>query len=454
VARSSGQWAVGSGQSPIFGGQPPVFSSQVVAGDVLATGNRQRTTFNTHRLPNGLRLLGQYMPSVQSASACFYVNTGARDEDPRIMGVSHFLEHMMFKGTARRGYEDINQAFEEMGAQNNAGTWLELTYYWAKVLGDQVPALIELLADMMRPALRTEDFEQERHVILEEIARYEDIPTSILFDRLLETYYQGNTLAHRTLGTTETISTMAVDEMRRYWQRRYQANNILFSIAGNFDWDAVTAQVEALCGWWDGGESGRMTEDVAPAPSFRAVTKADLQQEMIAIGLRSVPQSDDARYTADVLGTILGDSTGSRLFWGVRETGLAESVGSQYMALDGSGLLIIYATTEPGKAADCLAAVRREVQRLQDGGVTEEELRRAKTKLATRVVMGGESTNNRMLSLIDSWLSIGRLETLEEVEEAIEGVSVADCRALLDRLPLPAHEVGVALGPLPEDALA
>jgi predicted Zn-dependent peptidase len=191
-----------------------------------------------------------------------------------------------------------------------------------------------------------------------------------------------------------------------------------------------------------------MATDATPAPTFKAFTKDDMQQEMLAFGLGSVSQSDPARYTADVLGTILGDSTGSRLFWGVREAGLAESVGAEYLALDGSGLIIVYATTEPGKAAQTLEAVRREVQRLQGGGVTEEELRRAKTKLATRVVLEGESTNRRMLSLIGSWLSIDRLETLEEVEEAIERVSVQDCRDLLDRLPLPEHEVGVALGPV------
>ena len=417
-------------------------------------GDARQGQFYTHTLPNGLQLLGQYMPEVQSASACFYVNTGARDEDSAIMGVSHFLEHMMFKGTARRSFEDVNREFEEMGAENNAGTWLEFTYYWAKVLSDQLPNLIDLLADMMRPKLDPKDFADERNVILEEIARYEDIPNSILFDHLLGTYYAGHPLSHRTLGTTETIGAMQVEQMKEYWGRRYQANNILFTVAGNFNWDAVRTQVEQLCGGWGDGEAGRTTRDVAPAPSFKAFTKGDMQQEMLAIGLRSVPQSDPARYTADVLATILGDSTGSRLFWGVRETGLAEGVGAQYLALDGSGLIIVFATTEPGKAAPTLEAVRREARRLQEGGVTEQELRRAKTKLATRVVMDGESTNRRMLSLVDSWLSIGRLETLEDVEQAIEGVTVQDCRDLLDRLPLTEHEIGVALGPLLEDALA
>jgi len=423
------------------------------AVEAVAGGARQGQ-FYTHTLPNGLQLLGQYMPEVQSASACFYVNTGARDEDPAIMGVSHFLEHMMFKGTARRSFEDVNREFEEMGAENNAGTWLEFTYYWAKVLSDQLPTLIDLLADMMRPKLDPKDFADERHVILEEIARYEDIPNSILFDHLLGTYFAGHTLSHRTLGTTETIGAMRVEQMTEYWDRRYQANNIIFAVAGAFDWEAVRAQVERLCGGWETGEAGRATRDVTPAPSFKAFTKGDMQQEMIAIGLRGVPQSDPSRYTADVLATILGDSTGSRLFWGVREAGLAEGVGAQYLAMDGSGLIIVFATTEPGKAAPTLEAVRREVRRLQEGGVTEEELRRAKTKLATRVVMEGESTNRRMLSLVDSWLSIGRLETLEEVEQAIENVSAHDCRDLLDRLPLVEHEVGVALGPLPEEALA
>lgn len=429
-------------------------TARATATSEAASGGRTQGRFYTHRLPNGLQLLGQYMPDVQSASACFYVNTGARDEDPAIMGVSHFLEHMMFKGTARRSYEDINREFEEMGAENNAGTWLEFTYYWAKVLNDQLPRLIDLLADMMRPKLDPADFEQERGVILEEIARYEDIPTSVLFDRLLSAYYAGHPLSHRTLGTAETISALSVERMMEYWRRRYEANNILFSIAGNFDWEAVRGQVEQLCGGWGTGEAGRSTTDVAPAPAFRNFTRDDMQQEMIAFGLRSVPRSDDARYTAEVVGTILGDSTGSRLFWGVRETGLAESVGADYLAMDGSGLIIVFATTEPGKAAQTIEAVRGEVRRLQEGGVTEDELRRAKTKLATRVVLGGESTNSRMLSLVGSWLSIGRLETLEEVEEAIERVSVQDCRDFLDRLPLPDHEVGVALGPLPEGALS
>jgi predicted Zn-dependent peptidase len=361
---------------------------------------------------------------------------------------------MVFKGTDRRSGEDINREFEEMGAENNAATWLEFTYYYGKVLNDQLPRLVDLLADMMRPRLDPADFEQERGVILEEIARYEDIPTSVLFDHLLGTYYAGHPLSHRTLGTKETIGALRQEQMLEYWHRRYEANNILFSVAGNFDWEAVRAQVEELCGSWGTGEAGRSPRDATPPPSFRAFQKEDMQQEMLAFGLRSVPQSDSARYTAEVVSTILGDSAGSRLFWGVRETGLAESVGAQYLALDGSGLTIIYATTEPGKAEQTVEAVRREVRRLQDGGVTEDELRRAKTKLATRVVMDGESTNSRMLNLVDSWLSLGRLETLEEVEQAIEAVTAQDCRELLDRLPLQEHEVGVALGPLPEGALA
>lgn len=441
--------AKSSSRQSASGGQKAAVDTRSTTGSGTAHGR-----FYTHRLPNGLRILGQYMPEVQSVSACFYVNTGARDEEPGIMGVSHFLEHMMFKGTPRRSYEDINREFEEMGAENNAGTWLEFTYYWAKVLNDQLPRLIDLLADMMRPKLDPADFEQERGVILEEIARYDDIPTSMLFDHLLATYYAGHPLSHRTLGTKETISAVPVERMKEYWRRRYEANNIIFSVAGNFDWGAVRAQIETLCGGWGAGEAGRTTTDVAPSPSFRAYVKEDMQQEMMAFALRSVAQSDDDRYTADVLSTILGDSSGSRLFWGVRETGLAESVGADFVALDGTGVIAIFATTEPGKAAQTLDAVRREVRRLQEDGVTDEELRRAKTKLATRVVMGGESTNSRMLSLVGSWLSIGRLETLEEVEEAIERVSVRDCRDLLDKLPLLDHMVGVALGPLPENALS
>ena len=408
----------------------------------------------THRLANGLQLVGEYMPSVESVSACFYVDTGARDEPKELMGVSHFLEHMMFKGTPTRDYRAINRAFEEMGAENNAGTSLEFTYYWAKVLSDQTPKLIELLADMMRPRLAEEDFNQERNVILEEIARYEDVPGFKLFEHLQEAYFGEHPLSYLTLGTPATISAMQPDAMRAYHRRRYGPNNMLFSIAGKFDWETVARQVDELTAGWQPSEAGRRADDVRrDAPLRRVIHRPDLQQQLMAITTGSVSRSHPEHYTAEVLATVLGDSTGSRLYWGVREQGLAESAEAEYLALDGTGLLLSSATTAPETAAACLRAMQTELARLQADGVTEEELVRAKIKLASRVVMDGESTNRRMLALVGSWLALGRLETLEEVVAKIEAVRTTDIRHLLDRLPLTENQVVVALGPVDEATL-
>lgn len=419
-----------------------------------ASGAQHHGRFYEHQLGNGLQLLGQFMPDVQSVSACFYVRTGARDEEPVLGGVSHFLEHMTFKGTATRSYEDINRAFEEMGAENNAGTGHEFTYFHAKVLRENAPGLIALLADMMRPRLDADDFDQERHVILEEIARYEDMPRAKIGTYLMERYFAGSGLSRPVLGTTETISTMTVESMRAYWQRRYGANNILFAIAGNFDWDAVRAQVEQLCADWSTGETGRTPIEAHPPTGLYVYTRPDLQQQLVDIGFPGVSYSDPDRYAAEVLGTIMGDSTGSRLYWQVQETGLAEGIGGDYMAMDGTGMLYVAASLQPAKTRRALSAIREVVRELQRGPIGEDEMRRAKTKLLSRLVMSGESTNSRMLSLCGSWVALGKLETLEEEAAQIDAVTLDDLYRLRERVPLDAYQVTVALGPVTEQDVA
>jgi predicted Zn-dependent peptidase len=404
-------------------------------------------------MDNGLQLLGQYMPDVQSVSACFYVRTGARDEEAALGGVSHFLEHMTFKGTATRTYEDINREFEAMGAENNAGTGHEFTYFYGKVLREYSGQLIGLLADMMRPRLDTADFDQERNVILEEIARYEDIPRFVLSNLLMEHYFAGSGLSRPVLGTTETITALTVDQMRDYWHRRYGANNMFFAIAGKYDWEAVRAQVEELCGGWWSGETGRTPIHANPKSRLYVYHRPELQQQLVEIGFPGVSYSDPDRYAAEVLGTILGDSTGSRLYWNVQETGLAEGVGGDYMAMDGTGMLVVYASLQPAKTRRALEAIGEVVRHLQHDPISPDELRRAKTKLLSRLVMSGESTNSRMLSLCGSWLALGRLETLQEEEAQIDAVTLDDLYRLRERVPLNGHQVTVALGPVAEQDL-
>jgi predicted Zn-dependent peptidase len=341
-----------------------------------------------------------------------------------------------------------------MGAENNAGTGHEFTYFYAKVLREYVPQLIDVLADMMRPRLDTADFDQERQVILEEIARYEDLPRAKIGNYLMEHYFQGTGLSRPVLGTTETISALTADDMRRYWTRRYGANNLIFAIAGAFDWDRVCAQVEDLCAGWATGETDRTPIQVQPPTRIYVYTQPDLQQQLVDIGFPGVSYADPDRYAAELLGMILGDTTGSRLYWQVQETGLAEGIGGDYLPMDGTGILYVAASLQPAKTRQALEAIGRTVYDVQHGPIREEELRRAKTKLLSRLVMSGESTNSRMLNLCGSWLSIGRLETLEEEAQQVDAVTLETLYRLRERVPLDASQVTVTLGPIAERDLS
>lgn len=410
--------------------------------------SRLDTTLYSHRLPNGLQMLGQYMPGVESATAVFWVRTGARDELDEQAGVSHFLEHMAFKRTKTRTYADINREFQEMGAENNAFTWVEMTAFWARVLHENLAWAIDVLTELTHPVLDAADFEQERHVILEEIALYQDRPFFLLIEHFLQDFFKDQPLGHSTLGTPDTIGRLTVADMRSYWARRYGASNILFSVAGNFEWDQVVDQLSSLTGDWETGTNGREQAPAHYAPRIDIMENARWQQEHIAIGMPSIARDDPRRYVAAVLATALGDDTGSRLFWAVQQTGLAQDVSAQAMAFAAAGTLLVTASTDPGKAVETLQVIQRELETLQRENITEDELERAKIKLATAVVIGGESNRERAMALIESWLSEGRLRTLADVQAGIDSVTREDIRNLLDDFPLTDTQVLTALGPL------
>lgn len=410
--------------------------------------SRSETTLLHHRLDNGLEVIGQHIPAVESVAAVFWVKTGARDEEPPESGISHFLEHMAFKRSRTRTYVEFNREFEEIGAEDNAFTSVEMTAFHARMLGDQLPRGMELLADLTRPVLDGHDFDQERQVILEEIARHRDQPYSVLFDEFLRTFYPASRLGQPTLGTSESITGMRVENMRDYWRRRYGTENILFSVAGNFRWEAVLEQLGELTADWHGSTAGGRTAQPHGAAGYRVVADSKWNQQHLIIGVPSISRSDLRYHAAALLATILGDNTGSRLFWALNQTGLADQVGADAMTFSDSGLLLALAVTDPDKAPRALETVRSEMAKLQDGPIAAEELERAKTKLLTSTVLEGESTFARMLGLVDSWLAHERLETLDEVQASIESVSMDDIRRLLARYPLTEGQVITALGPL------
>ncbi|MFI5272104.1 MAG: M16 family metallopeptidase [Ktedonobacterales bacterium] len=418
-------------------------------------GGSAGTRLLQYSLPNGLQILGQQMPDLESLSVSFHVRTGARDEhDPSLFGVSHFLEHMVFKGTQRRDAEQITLDFNNIGAEFNAFTSNEQTVYYARVLGEYLPRAMDLLSDMMRPRLDARDFEMERNVILEEIARSEDVPSGQAYRKLLQTYFTGHALGHEVLGTRESIRDLTVEQMRAYMRQRYAANNLILAIAGNFHWQELLDLAAEKCGDWQPGEAGRDALPHVPARSMAQVyVKPQLQQQILMQAWPSVSYQDPDLYAAELAAMVLGDGTGSRLFWNIFQKGLAETAAASLSAYDQTGMMVTYVSTTPDHAPAVLELVKAELKGMQDDGVHEDELRRAKDKLISHVVLDGESAYSRMQDLAYTWVAEHRLRTIEEEMAEIEKVQVADVRRVLERFPYTADNVLTAYGPLNAKAL-
>lgn len=411
--------------------------------------------FHTHRLANGLQIVAQPMPDFESVAVSYYVNTGSRDElDPAIAGVSHFLEHMVFKGTRTLDWQQITLEFNKIGAEINAFTSHEATVFYARVLGEYLERALELLSDMMYPRLDESDFTTEKEVIVNEIARSEDQPYNLAYRRMMQVYFDDHPLGHDVLGSRESIRAMRIEQMRDYWQRRYAANNLILAVAGNFDWERLLHLAEKHAANWRTGDAGRNTEPYEPATARNEViVDPKLKQQIMFLTMPYVDVRDPDYYAAILGGSILGDGDGSRLYWNIYQKGLAESASAFLWAMEGTGMLVMEANSTPDNAPRVLKMLRAELDSLLNDGVYEEELRRAKDKLISNMVLSSESTFSRMRSLANDWVTEGRLLTIDEEVERVEKVTTADVLRSLHRFPMRDRQVLTALGPLNEEEL-
>jgi predicted Zn-dependent peptidase len=421
----------------------------------MAETTANGTVFYTHRLSNGLQIVGQPMPDFESVAVSYYVRTGSRDEyDPAIAGVSHFLEHMVFKGTATLDWQQITLEFNKIGAELNAFTSHESTVYFARILGEYLDRAVELLSDMMYPRLAESDFETEKEVIINEIARSEDQPYNTTYRRMMQTYFGDHPLGHDVLGSRESIRNMRIEQMRDYWQRRYAANNLILSVAGNFNWEHIVELAERYCANWRTGDASRDSSHYEPAYAINNVmVDKKLKQQIMIIGMPSVDVRDHDYYAAMLGGSILGDSDGSRLYWNIHQRGLAESASAGLWAMEGTGIMLMEANSTPEDAPRVLKLLRAELDNLLDDGIHEDELRRAKDKLISGIVLSSESTFSRMRSLASDWVTEGRLISVEEEIERVEKVTADDVMRALHRFPMREKQVLTALGPLSEAEL-
>ena len=410
--------------------------------------------FHSHLLKNGLHIIGETSPSARSAALGFFVRTGSRDESAEVSGVTHFLEHMVFKGTPRRTALDVNRDFDRIGAHYNAFTSEENTVFYAAILPEYIPQAVDILADILRPSLRVDDFEMEKKVIIEEIGMYEDQPMWSAYDHAKRAYFADHPLGNSILGSPESIRALTRDQMHNYFERRYVAANITAVIAGNFDWERLVELVEERCGAWRTGPVGRQSvRDTRGSGKSEVLTKNKVVQEHVFLLSPGPSVESPLRYAADTLALAIGDDSGSRLYWALVDPGLADSADCSFHDYEGTGSFYTSFSCEPERTEGNLSIVREVLHDVQTKGITEEELQQAKSKIGSRVVRASERPMGRMQAIGMAWTYLHQYRTVDDDLKAFDAVSLKTIRELLDRFPFD-QLTSLALGPLEKLSLA
>ena len=408
----------------------------------------------SHVFPNGLQVVGQRMPSLSSVTFGMQFGVGTKDEPTERYGLAHLMESMMFQGTTSRTVRQLTEAFETLGARKGGSSGTETSIYWCQIVDRQFVPALDLIADvLLEPAFPAAEFEQMRQVALQTIRRREDEPMARISDLLLEQFYLGSNLGRRAIGTRESVESLTPEDLRAFWERLYRPGNALFAIAGNFDWEQVLARLDALFTGWAG--KGQPVPAEPPKVTNRIVAQHhEGQQEHIALAAPSVTIGDPDYYAVQLMSEIFGGGMASRLFVEVREKrGLVYAVASRFSSSSVSGRFWLYAGTTPEKAHETMQVMTGELRKLEAGGVTEDELRRAKVQLKSELVMHAETSSARMGAIAHSWWFEKKLKTIQEIREAIDAVTLEQITALLKRFPVTEPLVVTAIGPCSQEQL-
>ncbi len=402
--------------------------------------------FHHVTLDNGLEIIAETNPDAQSAALGFFVQTGARDEDPVVNGVSHFLEHMAFKGDDRYSAEDVNRIFDELGANYNASTSEESTIYYAAILPEYVDQTMSLLTAMMRPSLREEDFEVEKKVILEEIGMYDDMPTFSVYEQAMMRHFQGHPLGQIVLGTTDTITRLTAAQMRAYHEARYGAGNLILAATGNVDFEHLLELAKRECGHWQRGVPGRARVEATPCLANVSQVREEMHQQHVMMLGNAPSAQDERRYAAEILATIIGDDGSGRLYWELVESGLAESCDLNYTDFDGCGTWMTYLCCQPEETDRNLELIHSILHEFNRTGPTQEEFDQARNKVASRVVLSSERPMGRLSSLGGNWLAQRQYRSVQDDLQRLRNMTLSDLRDLLNEYPLE-HQTVAQLGP-------
>jgi predicted Zn-dependent peptidase len=405
--------------------------------------------FRTAVLDNGLEIVAECNDAAYSMALGFLVRTGARDETDELAGVSHFLEHMAFKGTPTRSADDVNREFDEMGAQANASTSEENTFFYAAVLPENQHRALALLADILRPSLRQDDFDTEKRVIVEEIRMYEDQPPFGADDKCRAAFFGAHPLGRSVLGTVQSIEALHAEQMREYHARRYRPGNVVLAAAGRVDFDALVADARHACGAWEPGEAPREVEPAVPHPGFQFIEKAAATQQY-ALQLALGPAAADRdRFAAHLVSAVLGDHTGSRLYWELVDPGLADSAELSYAEYEGAGAFMTYMSCAPGQADENLRIIGDLYQQAEAEGIEAAELEQAKNKIRSRIVLSSERPRLRLYTVGLDWMYRREYRSVEQDLDTVAALALDDLTAVLARYPL-TRNITLTIGPSAE----
>ena len=402
-------------------------------------------SFQHAQLSNGLDIVAEINPDAHSIAVGMFVQTGSRDEDSSINGVSHFLEHMMFKGSDKYTWEDVNRIFDEVGARYNAFTSQEMTAYYANVIPEFTERTIEHLAHLLRPAIRQADFDTEKKVILEEIAMYLDDPGHRLYEAAMEEYFGNHPLSLSVLGPAATIQALERDRMAEYFDRRYGPGNMVVVVTGQVDFPAFVEMVQKHAGHWPRVNAPR--EYPKPLHQARSKRLADPKlNRQYTMGFVPGPSAqDDRRFAARVLSDVIGDAEGSRLYWALVDNAIAEDADFGFYPHDRCGSFYLSLVTDPDRSEEALKIAQAELEKVS-GDLNADEVERAKNKIASSIVLQGEVPLGRMRAIGGQWIYNRQYRSLEQDTQTLMAITPDSLKELMREFPFSPMTL-VTLGP-------
>jgi len=387
-----------------------------------------------HQLSNGLQILCDQNFDAGLISVGYFVNVGSRDEDPAVNGVSHFLEHMCFKGTQRRTATEINQTLDELGANSNASTSYEATVYYATVLPDFQDKIVDLLTDMMHPSLESDDFQTEKKVILEEIAMYKDQPPFGGDDLIMENWFGTNSFARPILGTPQSVTDLDPTQMRAYHQRYYSPGNMILSLAGPVDFQRLVKQVEELTAQWQAQEVPNRVFQSQPFEASESMISIPDSVQSYVLQMSQGPNQDDSdRYAMRLATMVFADDLGSRLFWKLVDPGLVDMAVMSPVEFQGTGLLKSSIVCRPEDRENVWKIFQEEEKKFLEEGPSEKELKLAKSKAVSSICMAVELNENRMFDLGGQYLAYQKYETPKQVTDKLLSVTLQETHAAVQK---------------------